>query len=145
MASHQAAPSPGFSKNTGVGCHFLLQCMKVKSESEVAQPCPFLSDPMDCSLPDSSAPGIFQGRVLEWAVIAFSGCMYWGPNKVDSTRLQEPWVRHYLANTFWSPTECQGPWWTPRPQSMTSNPYPEELTILIARLLQSFDYSSEFW
>ena len=52
--------SPG--KNTGVGCQFLLQCMKVKSESEVAQSCPTLSDPMDCSLPDSSVHGIFQAR-----------------------------------------------------------------------------------
>ena len=63
--------SPG--KNTGVGCHFLLQCMKVKSESEVAQSCPTLSDPMDCSLPGSSFRGIFQARVLEWGAIAFSG------------------------------------------------------------------------
>ena len=62
--------SPG--KNTGVGCHFLLQCMKVKSESEVTQWCPTLSDPMDCSLPGSSVHGIFQARVLEWAAIAFS-------------------------------------------------------------------------
>ena len=62
--------SPG--KNTGVGCHFLLQCMKVKSESEVAQSCPTLSNPMDCSLPDSSIHGIFQARVLEWGAIAFS-------------------------------------------------------------------------
>ena len=62
--------SPG--KNTGVGCHFLLQCMKVKSESEVAQSCPTLHDPMDCSLPGSSARGIFQARVLEWVAIAFS-------------------------------------------------------------------------
>ena len=62
--------SPG--KNTGVGCHFLLQCMKVKSESEVAQSFLTLSDPMDCSLPDSSIHGIFQARVLEWGVIAFS-------------------------------------------------------------------------
>ena len=62
--------SPG--KNTGVGCHFLLQCMKVKSESEVAQSCPNLSDPMDCSPPGSSVHGIFQSRVLEWGVIAFS-------------------------------------------------------------------------
>ena len=59
-------------KNTGVGCHFLLQCMKVKSESEVAQSCPTLSDPMDCSLPGSSVYGIFQARVLEWGAIAFS-------------------------------------------------------------------------
>ena len=62
--------SPG--KNTGVGCHFLLQCMKVKGESEVTQLCPTLSDPMDCSLPGSSIHGLFQGRVLEWGAIAFS-------------------------------------------------------------------------
>ena len=62
--------SPG--KNTGVGCHFLLQCMKVKSESEVTQSCPTLVDPMDCSLPGSSIHGIFQARVLEWGAIAFS-------------------------------------------------------------------------
>ena len=62
--------SPG--KNTGVGCHFLLQCMKVKSESEVVQSCPTPSDPMDCSPPGSSVHGIFQARVLEWGAIAFS-------------------------------------------------------------------------
>ena len=62
--------SPG--KNTGVGCHFLLQCMKVKNESEVAQSCPTLSDPMDCSLPGFAIHGIFQARVLEWGAIAFS-------------------------------------------------------------------------
>ena len=62
--------SPG--KNTGVDCHFLLQCMKVKSESEVTQSCPTLGDPMDYSLPGSSAHGIFQARVLEWGAIAFS-------------------------------------------------------------------------
>ena len=61
--------SPG--KNTGVDCHFLLQCMKVKSESEVAQSCPTLRDPMDCSLPGSSIHGISQARVLEWVVFAF--------------------------------------------------------------------------
>ena len=60
--------SPG--KNTGVGCHFLLQCMKVKSEREVIQSCLTLSD---CSLPGSSVRGIFQARVLEWGAIAFSG------------------------------------------------------------------------
>ena len=65
--------SPG--KNTGVGCHFLLQCMKVRSESEVAQLCPTLSDPMDCSPPGSSVPGIFQARVLEWGAIAFSASL----------------------------------------------------------------------
>ena len=62
--------SPG--KNTGVGCHFLLQCMTVKRESEVAQSCLTPSNPMDCSLPGSSVHGIFQARVLEWDAIAFS-------------------------------------------------------------------------
>ena len=60
--------SPG--KNTGVGFHFLLQCMKVKRESEVAQLCLTLSDPMDCSPSGSSVHGIFQARVLEWGAIA---------------------------------------------------------------------------
>ena len=71
--AHQAPrawDSPG--KNTGVGCHFLLQCMKVKSQSEVAQSCPTLSDPMDWSLPGSSIHGIFQARVLESGAIACS-------------------------------------------------------------------------
>ena len=63
--------SPG--KSTGVGCHCVLQCMKVKSESEITQSCPTLSDPMDCSLPGSSVYWIFQARVLEWGAIAFSG------------------------------------------------------------------------
>ena len=62
--------SPG--RNTGAGCHFLLQCMKVKRESEVAQSCPTLSDPMDCSPPGSSINGIFQARVLEWGAITSS-------------------------------------------------------------------------
>ena len=62
--------SPG--KNSGVGCHFLLQYMKVKSESEATQSCLTLSNPMDCSLPGSSVHGIFQARVLEWGAIAFS-------------------------------------------------------------------------
>ena len=55
-----------------MGRHFLLQCMKVKSESEVAQSCPTFSDPMDYSPPGSSIHGIFQARVLEWGAIAFS-------------------------------------------------------------------------
>ena len=78
MRSHRQQPtrlprpwdSPG--KNTGVGCHFLLQCRKVKSESEVAQSCPTLSDPMNYSLPGSTVHGIFLARVLEWGAIAFS-------------------------------------------------------------------------
>ena len=77
-AAHQAPcpwDSPG--KKTGVGCHFLLQCMKVKSESEVAQSYPIPSDPMGLQ-PTRSLHGIFQARVLEWVAIAFSG---WWPNK----------------------------------------------------------------
>ena len=68
--------SPG--KNTGVSCHFLLQCMKVKNQSEVAQSCPTLRDHMDCNLPGSSTHGICQARVPEWGAITFSGqkC-YW--------------------------------------------------------------------
>ena len=84
--------SPG--KNTGVGCHFLLQCMKVKSESEVTQSCPTLCDPMDCSLPGSSVHGIFQARVLEWGAIAFSGLGH-----LLSTKLSRPCTRSALCPT----------------------------------------------
>ena len=73
--------SPG--RNTGVGCHCLLQCKKVKSESEVAQSCLTLSDPMDCSPPGSSVHGIFQARVLEWGAIAFSAGITWRAVKKD--------------------------------------------------------------
>ena len=62
--------SPG--KNTGVGCHFLLQCMKEKRESEVTQSCPTLCDPIDSSPPGSAVPGILQARTLEWVAISFS-------------------------------------------------------------------------
>ena len=86
--------SPG--KNTGVGCHFLLQCMKVKSENEVTQSSLTLSDTKDCSLPGSSVHGIFQARVLEWGAIAFSVKYlnqtlrfqnYWFPRGIDSWRI----------------------------------------------------------
>ena len=72
--SPPGSPVPGIlqARTLEVGCHFLLQCMKVKSESDVAQSCPTLHDPMDCSLPGSSTHGIFQARVLEWGAIAFS-------------------------------------------------------------------------
>ena len=73
--------SPG--KNTGVGCHLLLQCMKVKSESEVAQSCLTLSGPMDYSLPGSSVHGISQARVLEWSAIAFSETIVYRMDKED--------------------------------------------------------------
>ena len=83
--------SPG--KNTGVGCHFLLQCMKVKTESEVAQSCPTLSDPIDCSPPSSSIHGIFQARVLEWGV--------WPQvNSREGTQLHpstENWIKDLLS------------------------------------------------
>ena len=87
-------PSPWDSpdKNTGVGCHFLLQYMKVKSESEGAQSCLTLSDPMDCSLPGSSIHGIFQARVLEWGAIAFSECN----------------CRHFLTGRYLLPTTAHG-------------------------------------
>ena len=86
--------SPG--KNTGVGCHFLLQCMKVKSQSEVAQSCLTLCDPMDCSPPGSSVHGIFQARALEWGAIAFS---FWATEGLLETRdhsiSPEGWFQNY--------------------------------------------------
>ena len=92
--------SPG--KNTGVGCHFLLQCMKVKSESEVAQSCPTPRDPMDCSLLGSSIHGVFQARVLEWGAIAFwqqhqgevKGGMIW-ENSIETCIL--PYVKQMAS------------------------------------------------
>ena len=75
--AHQAPPSLGFSRQEHwSGLPFPPQCMKVKSESEVAQSCLTLQDPMDCSPPGSSVHGIFQARVLEWGAIAFSGFLY---------------------------------------------------------------------
>ena len=77
--------SPG--KNTGVGCHFLLQCMKVKNEDEVAQSYPALSNPMDCSLPGSSVHEIFQARVLGRGAIAFSGMQTLAPRYCTTKEL----------------------------------------------------------
>ena len=84
VGSPPGSTIPGIlpGKNTGVGCHFLLQCRKVRRESEVAQLCPTLSDPMDCSPPGSSVQGIFQARVLEWGAIAFSDYMSLGNYKL---------------------------------------------------------------
>ena len=90
--------SPG--KNTGVGCHFLLQCMKVKSESEVAQLCPTLSDPMDCSLRGSSVHGISQARVLEWGAIAFSEHKGWDVTRTSGSTLFACYSRCFLSPTF---------------------------------------------
>ena len=87
--------SPG--KNTGVGCHFLLQCRKVKSENEVTESCPTLSNPMDCSLPGSSVHGIFQARVLEWGAIAFSSNPLWRKSKKSK---QQPIIL-YTNDKFW--------------------------------------------
>ena len=81
---HRPWDAPG--KNTGVGFHFLLQCMKVKSESEVTQSCPTLCDPMDCSLPGSSVHGIFQARVLEWGAIAFPDPLFTTLENTRKTR-----------------------------------------------------------
>ena len=97
------------AKNTGVGCHFLLQCVKVKSESEVAQLCPTLRDPMDCSPPGSSVHKIFQARVLEWGAIAFSETMALLPHK---TCFRSPFIISYSMRTLrtriWSVTRLGG-------------------------------------
>ena len=97
--------SPG--KNTGVGCHFLVQCMKVKSESEVAQLCLTFSYPMVGSLPGSSVHGIFQARLLEWGAIAFSICVW----ELD---YKESWAPKnwcfwavMLEKTLESPLDCK--------------------------------------
>ena len=91
--------SPG--KNTGVGCHFLLQCMKVKSESEATQSCPTLSDPMDCNPPGSPVHGIFQAGVLEWGAIAFSGIR---TKKLHNTWDLDPFpifTFYFLSRAIW--------------------------------------------
>ena len=121
--------SPG--KNTGVGCHFLLQCMKVKNESEVVQSCLTPNDPMDCSAPGSSIHGIFQARVLEWGAIAFShdqprhvlkrrditlptkvkamvfpvveyGCESWTIKKAEHQGIDELWCWRRLLRVPWT-------------------------------------------
>ena len=94
--------SPG--KNTGVGCHFFLQCRKVKSESEVAQSCPTLSDLMECSLPGSSVHGIFQARVLEWGAIAFSDSpvyLHNSPKKRSFFRISTTGFMHFYGSFFY--------------------------------------------
>jgi len=95
--------SPG--KNTGVSCHFLLQCRKVKSESEVAQLCPTLSDPMEYSLPGSSVHGIFQARVLEWGAIAFSDSPFYlhnSPKKRSFFRISTAGFMHFYGASLLS-------------------------------------------
>ena len=109
-------------KNTRVGCHFLLQCMKGRSESEVTQSCPTLIDPMDCSLPGSSVHGIFQARVLEWVPLPSPhlnsySTVIWKPafpsplaeqssNCTSRQQFQQPWLRTfkcYLLSKVWLP------------------------------------------
>ena len=97
---HHPWDSPG--KNTGVGCHFLLQCMKVKSESEVAQSCPTLCDPIDGSPPGSlvPVPGILQARTLEWVAISSSNAWKWKVKVKSLSRvrlLETPWTAAYQA------------------------------------------------
>ena len=92
--------SPG--KNTGVGCHFLLQCMKVKSESEVAQSCLTLCDPIDGSPPGSPVPGILQARTLEWVAISFSKAWKWKMKVKLLSRvwlLATPWTAAYQGSS----------------------------------------------
>ena len=90
------------SKDTGVGCHFLLQCVKVESESEVAQSCLTHSDPMDRSLPGSSVHGIFQARVLEWGAIAFSDLYCYFSSKIWN------WVHGTVQRACWRGVETVG-------------------------------------
>ena len=107
------------SKNTRVGCHFLLQCMKVKSESEIAQLCPTpvsSCDPLDCSLPGSPVHGIFQARVLEWGAIAFSVSFFsfiqfYCPSRVQLTsnclrKSSLTALAHMLFSLLWSTAAC---------------------------------------
>ena len=96
--------SPG--KNTGVGCHFLIQCMKVKSESEVAQSCLTLSDLMDCSPPGSSVHGIFQARVLEWGAIAFWSMFKWTGSKLGK-EYNKALHCHPAYLTYMQSTSCE--------------------------------------
>ena len=98
--------SPG--KNTGMGCHFLLQCMKVKSESEVAQSHPTLSDPMDCSLPGFAIHGTFQARELEWGAIAFSDLATLDSvSQKEGVQLLERHVTESPVLRTWPGTNCQ--------------------------------------
>ena len=90
--------SPG--KNTGVGCHFLLQCMKVKSESDVIQLCLTLSDSIDGSPSGSAVPGILQARTLEWVAIACSSAWKWKVKVMSLSRVRlfaTPWIVAYQA------------------------------------------------
>ena len=90
--------SPG--KNTGVGCHFLLQCVKVKSGSEIVQSCQTLRDPMDCSLPGSSVHGIFQARVLECGPIAFSTSSHRLEENIHNTHMTRDFYQDFILKNI---------------------------------------------
>ena len=113
-------------KNTGVGCHFLLQCMKVKSEREVAQSCPTLSDPMDCSLPGSSIHGILQARVLEWGAIAFSQpTLKWKLNPAHtSSGATSLYQQSSLGLLPANPAPSPEPLWCPSVESICTFKWP---------------------
>ena len=108
--SPPGSPVPGIlqARTLEWVCHFLLQCMKVKSESEVAQSCLTLSDPLDCSLPGSSVHGIFQARVLEWGAIAFSDLgvrtSIWGGHSQPTAK---PISASVLLFLFWNLCYCE--------------------------------------
>ena len=137
--------SPG--KNTGVGCHFLLQCMKVKSESEVAQLCPTLSNPMDCSLPGSSFHCIFQARVLEWSAIAFSNPVpyfmanRWGSNG-KSHRLYFLGLKNHCGQWLqaWNLDICS--FWRKTMTNLHSVVKRRDITLLTKVHSQSYGFSS---
>ena len=115
--------SPG--KNTGVGCHFLLQCMKASSESEVAQSCPTLSDPMDCSSPGSPVHGIFQARVLEWGTIAFSTQLLSHVQLSATTQIvahQAPLSMGLTRQEYWNGLPFPSPRYLPNPGTKPTSP-----------------------
>ena len=140
--------SPG--KNTGMGCHFLLQCMKVKSESEVAQSCLTLSDPMDCSLPGSPVHGIFQARVLEWGAIAFSVPLVVYIRSFSS--VQFSWS--VMSDSLWlhglqharlpCPSPTPGAYSNSCPSSQWCHPTISSSVIPFSSRLQSFPASGSF-
>ena len=115
--------SPG--KNSGVGCHFLLQCTKVRSESEVAQSCPTHSDPIDYSLPGSSVHGIFQARVLEWGAIALSVLVLSRVQLFAATRTvvhQAPLYETFSRQKYWTGLPFPTPGDLPNPGTELKSP-----------------------
>ena len=119
--------SPG--KNTGVGYHFLFQCMKVKSESELSQSCLTLSDPMVWSLPGSSVHGIFQARVLEWGAKwrSLSHVRFFvTPWSIQSMEFSRPRPEYWSGYPFPSPRDLPNPGIEPRSPTLQADPLPAE-------------------